>query len=124
MYCNSYTLLQFITHLHYDTLKLQNIISRRREREREIERERVGDFNFNYSVHTTKPQSAHKKKEKKKEKKDSSQITTIMYRTRGDRTDLEGVIGYAADMIAKCVLVGDWVGRDTDIGEEVYEIHD
>ncbi len=27
-------------------------------------------------------------------------------------------------MIAKCVLVGDWVGRDTDVGEEIYEIHD
>lgn len=27
-------------------------------------------------------------------------------------------------MIAKCVLVGDWIGRDTNVGEEIYEIHD
>lgn len=39
-------------------------------------------------------------------------------------TDLEGDIRYAADMIAESVFVGGWVGRDTNAGEEIYEIHD
>lgn len=62
-----------------------------------------------------------KKKKKKSPFTTTTTTTTIKYR---NGTDLESIIRYATDMIAKCVLVGDWVGRDTDVGEEIYEIHD
>ena len=66
------------------------------------------------------------KKKKKKKKKSPFTTTTTTTTTNKYRngTDLESIIRYAADMIAKCVLVGDWIGRDTNVGEEIYEIHD